>query len=156
MNGRQVLTHLAAGWDGSPESGNTMIVAQQPMIDLPDPAPPPERDHRGRFARNNRIASQGGRARAAALTPRRRRAIARKGYRSMVARHFAGDRSAQRRYLVALAIHNYEVMAAVPGGLGLAVRRAAGHPGPIQDWRAAHYTSSLLYGDHRDVDFRED
>lgn len=122
-------------------------------MDLPDPAPPAERDARGRFTRNNTISSQGGRARAQALTARRRRAIARKGYRVMLRRHFGGDRTAQARYLAALGVHNYEAMAGVTGGLGLAVRRAARHPGPIQEWRSAYYTQNLYTGDHIDVDF---
>jgi hypothetical protein len=122
-------------------------------MDLPDPAPPRQRDANGRFVTNNQIAREGGRARAQVLTARRRRAIARKGYRTMVRRHFGGDRTAQARYFAALGIHNYEAMTAVTGGLGLSVRRAARHPGPIQEWRAAYYTQDLYTGDHIDVDF---
>jgi hypothetical protein len=110
-------------------------------------------DSKGRFTKGNTLAQKGGRARAAALTRRRRRAIARKGYRAMVRKHFGGDDHAQRAYFAALGVYNYEVQAAVTGGLGLVVRRAARHPGPIQDWRAAYYTGDLLTGAHRDVNF---
>lgn len=105
----------------------------------------PDRDSKGRFTKGNAQAAAGGRARAAKLTKRRRRA--------MVRRHFGGDDRAQRAYFAALGLYNYEAMAGVTGGLGLAVRRAARHPGPIQDWRASYYTSNLFTGDHRDVDF---
>ena len=112
-----------------------------------------ERDNRGRFTKGNTFAAAGGRARADKLTRRRRRAIARKARRAMVRKHFGGDDRAQRRYFAALGLHNYEAMAAVTGGLGLAVRRLAAHPGPIQDWRARYYTQDLYSGEHRDVEF---
>lgn len=115
-----------------------------------------DRDSKGRFTRGNAYAAAGGRARAAKLTRRRRRAIARKARRAMVRKHFGGDDRAQRAYLAALGVHNYEAMAAVSGGLGLAVRRAAVHPGPIQDWRARYYTDNLFTGAHRDVNFYGD
>lgn len=91
------------------------------------------RDSKGRFTRGNTYAADGGRA--------------------MVRKHFGGDDRAQRRYLAELGYYNYEVMAAVTGGLGLSVRRAAAHPGPIQDWRAKFYTEDLFTGSHRDIDF---
>lgn len=49
---------------------------------------------------------------------------------------------------------SYEVQAGAyePGS---PLRPNARHPGPVQDWRAAYYTSSLLYGDHIDVEFME-
>ncbi len=120
------------------------------MKDLPDPQL--NRDARGRFIAGNHAASAGGRARAAKLSRRRRKAIARKGYRVMVARHFGGDRQAQRKYLAQLGAYNYEVMAGsyLPSS---PLRSNASHPGPIQDWRARYYTPSLLFGEHRDVEF---
>ena len=111
------------------------------------------RDSKGRFTRGNTYAADGGRARAAKLSKRRRKAIARKARRAMVRKHFGGDDRAQRRYFAQLGTYNYEVMAAVTGGLGLSVRRAAAHPGPIQDWRARFYTEDLFTGSHRDVNF---
>lgn len=70
----------------------------------------------------------------------------------MVARHFGGDRQAQRKYLAALGAYVYEVMAGsyLPGS---PLRSNASHPGPIQDWRARHYTPNLFTGAHRDVEF---
>lgn len=123
----------------------------QLIEDLPEPAPPRQRDNRGRFVRNNRISSQGGRARAAALSRRRRRAIARKGRRAMVLRHFGGDDHAQRRYWAQLGAYVYERMAGAyrPGS---PLRPNAAHPGPIQDWRATYYTGDLLRGQWRDED----
>ena len=112
-----------------------------------------DRDSQGRFTKGNAFAAQGGRARADALTQRRRKAIARKARRAMVRKHFGGDDHAQRRYLGQLGRYNYEVMAGVTGGLGLSVRRATAHPGPIQDWRARYYTEDLFTGAHRDVNF---
>lgn len=111
-----------------------------------------DRDSRGRFAPGNSAASAGGRARAAKLSQRRRRAIARKGYRAMVARHFAGDYRAQRHYISALGAYNYEVMAGAyePGN---PLRPNARHPGPIQEFLARYWQQSLLDGPHLDVPF---
>lgn len=127
------------------------VPLSEPLVkDLPDPQL--NRDARSRFIAGNHAASAGGRARAAKLTRRRRRAIARKGYRAMVARHFGGDRQAQRHYLAQLGIYNYEVMCGsfMPGS---PLRTNATHPGAIQDWRARYYTSDLFAGAHRDVEF---
>lgn len=72
----------------------------------------------------------------------------------MVARHFGGDRQAQRHYLAQLGVFVYERMAGsfLPGS---PLRTNATHPGAIQDWRARYYTPSLLSGEHRDVQFME-
>lgn len=107
-----------------------------------------DRDARGRFAAGNHAASAGGRARAAKLSKRRRRAIARKGYRAMVARHFGGDSQAQKKFFGELGIYNSERVFE-----GTPIRVLARHPGPIQDWRARYYTDNLFAGAHRDVDF---
>ena len=56
-------------------------------------------DERGRFARGNGWASVGGRARAARLSPERRREIARAGWRGLVAKRFGGDVVAAKRFL---------------------------------------------------------
>jgi hypothetical protein len=110
--------------------------------------PQPERDHRGRFVAGNQIASAGGQARAAKLTPRRRRAIARKARRAMVRKHFAGDDRAQRKYLAALGVWNSEKVF-----IGTPIPVRAQHPGPIQEWRSRYYQLDLLNGLHRDVEF---
>jgi hypothetical protein len=52
------------------------------------------KDERGRFTPRNGYASAGGKARAARLTPERRRAIARAGWLALVSRYFAGDAAA--------------------------------------------------------------
>lgn len=72
----------------------------------------------------------------------------------MVRKHFGGDDRAQRRYLADLGAYIYERMAGAfrPGS---PLRPNASHPGPIQDWRAEHYTQDLFTGDHRDVEFYE-
>ena len=121
---------------------------------MPDPAPARQRDARVRFVANNIISKEGGRARAAALSPRRRRAIARKGWRVMCAKHFGSDRTAQRRYLAALGTWVYERMAGsfLPGS---PLRTSSRHPGPIQDWRSAYYTSDLFTGEYLDIEFME-
>ncbi len=106
------------------------------------------RDARGRFTPGNTAASAGGRARAAKLSRRRRRAIARQGYRAMVARHFDGDERAQRKYFAALGLWNSE---RVFEGTPVPVR--ASHPGPIQEWRARFYQLGLFAGLHLDVVF---
>ena len=111
-----------------------------------------ERDSRGRFQRGNQIAAIGGHARAAKLSKRKRRAIARKGYRAMVAKHFAGDVRAQRRYFADLGRYAYEVQAGafLPGS---PLRPNAQHPGPIQDWLSRYWQPDLLHGPHLDVQF---
>jgi hypothetical protein len=107
-----------------------------------------ERDARGRFVTGNTVASTGGRARAAALSKRRRRAIARKARRVMVAKHFGGDDRAQRRYFADLGVWNSEK---VFTGTPVPVR--ASHPGPIQEWRSRYYQYGLFAGPHLDVEF---
>lgn len=53
----------------------------------------------GRFLPGHSLASKGGKARAAALTPERRRDIARQGRQAMIARHFNGDAYAADQWL---------------------------------------------------------
>ena len=105
------------------------------------------RDEKGRFTKDNPFAAQGGRARAAKLSKRRRRAIARKGRRAMVEKHFAGDDRAQRAYFAALGRWNYEQMAAIPetwSTLGASVRRAARHPGSPNDFLTVYWQGKLF------------
>lgn len=61
----------------------------------------PERDEQGRFLPGHRWASKGGQARARALTPERRREIARLGWRALVKRRFNGDAKAAKAWLTA-------------------------------------------------------
>ena len=111
------------------------------------------RDAKGRFLPGNPEAAAGGRARAKKLSRRRRRAIARKGYRIMVKKHFLGDYLAQKKYFAALGRWNYEQMTAVTGGLGLSVKLATRHPGRPTDFLAAYWQLDLLRGEHNDVQF---
>ncbi len=115
--------------------------------------PRPHRDARGRFTRGNAMAGAGGRARAAKLSPRRRRQIARKARAALVRKHFHGDDRAQRHYLAALGAYAYEVQAGAFVS-GSPLRPHAWHPGPIQDWLAHYWTPDLFTGDHIDVDFQ--
>lgn len=112
------------------------------------------RDARGRFAPGNTIASAGGHARARKLTRRRRRAIARKGWRMLVKRRFDGDANCQKHYLAALGAYAYEVQAGAYDPRS-PLRPNATHPGTIQEFRARFYQLDLLRGPHRDIDFME-
>ncbi len=105
---------------------------------------------RGQFQPGNEFARLGGQARAARLSKRRRREIARRGWDAMVERHFAGDQIAAKHYLAALGTWNSEK---VFEGTPVPVRGR--HPGPIQEWLAAYWTPDLFTGDHIDVDFME-
>ena len=106
------------------------------------------RDERGRFTTGNAAASAGGRARAAKLSARRRRAIARQGYRAMVARHFGGDERAQRAYFAALGLWNSE---RVFEGTSVPVR--ASYPGKPSEFLTKYWQLELFRGEHLDVYF---
>ena len=112
-----------------------------------------QRGPNGRFLPGNTVAGAGGRARAAKLSKRRRRQIAKQGYRAMVNRHFGGDDRAQRAYLAELGRWAYEQQAAVDVGLGASVAMATRHPGPIQEFRARFYQMELFSPLNREVDF---
>ncbi len=57
-------------------------------------------DAHERRAHLKRIASLGGKARAARLSPERRREIARQGFQALVRRRFGGDRGAAIAHLI--------------------------------------------------------
>ena len=105
-------------------------------------------DHRGRFTRGNTLAAAGGRARAAKLSRRRRKAIARKGYRAMVRKHFLGDYRAQRAYWAALGMWNSEKVF-----VGTPVPVRAADPGKPQDFLTRYWQLQLMNGAHLDVQF---
>lgn len=111
-----------------------------------------QRDRRGRFVKGNTIASAGGQARAAKLSPRRRKAIARLARRRMVERHFGGDDRQQRQYFAELGRYAYEAQAGSYRERS-PLRTAVRHPGPIQDWRARKLTFSLFDAINQDVVF---
>ena len=106
------------------------------------------RDARGRFTTGNTAASAGGRARAAKLSARRRRQIARQGYRAMVAKCFHGDERAQRAYFAALGLWNSE---RVFEGTPVPVR--ASYPGKPNEFLTRYWQLELFRGLHLDVEF---
>ena len=66
------------------------------------------RGARGRFTSGNEYASHGGQARAAKLTPERRRAIARAACWARVLKRFAGDEAAAKSWWASRG-HDLEV-----------------------------------------------
>ena len=112
------------------------------------------RDTQGRFTSGNAFAAEGGRARAKKLSKRRRRAIARKAYRAMVKKHFAGDYRAQKAYFRALGLWNSE-----KPFVGTPIPVRATDPGKPTDFLARYWQLSLFSaaghpeGSHLDVDF---
>ena len=106
------------------------------------------RDSRGRFAPGNAYASKGGLARAAKLSRRRRRQIARMGYRAMVEKHVLGDYRAQRHYFAALGVWNSEKVF-----IGTPVPVRAKDPGKPTDFLTRYWQLDLFVGLHRDIDF---
>lgn len=58
------------------------------------------RDSKGRFAKNNKISSLGGKARAKKLTPEQRSAIARKGFAAFKDKYFDGSTSDAMQWLI--------------------------------------------------------
>ncbi len=105
------------------------------------------RDDKGRFVKGNSIAAEGGRARAAKLSRRRRRAIARKAYRAMVEKHFAGDFNAQKAYFAALGLWNSEKVF-----IGTPIPVRATDPGKPADFLARYWQLGLFKGTHLDVE----
>jgi hypothetical protein len=79
-----------------------------------------------------RIAPLGGRARAAQLTPARRREIARQGFQAMVDRHFGGDRVAALAWLTAkgLTAQDRWIAEGLASRGGPLLHRLADDPGP--------------------------
>ena len=107
-----------------------------------------DHDQKGRFTPGNSLAAAGGRARAAKLSRRRRKAIARKGYRAMVKKHFLGDFQAQRAYWAALGVWNSEKVF-----IGTPVPVRATDPGKPQDFLSHYWQLQLMQGAHLDVEF---
>jgi hypothetical protein len=96
------------------------------------------RDQFGRFMQGNRFAALGGKARARALSPKRRREIAAAARAAMVRKHFAGDDAAQRCYFAELGCYNGDPYRGDP------VPQRFFHPGPIQEWLARHQQLPLF------------
>lgn len=112
--------------------------------------PRAQRDAYGRFVKGNAIAKRGGHARAAALSPRRRRKIAKQGWRGLVKRRFAGDERAAKAWVGAVGAYHYDRLVLDLYG---AIRPAYPHPGDPVEFRAKLYQLYLLAGTHLEVDF---
>lgn len=113
----------------------------------------PQRDRYGRFAKGNRISKRGGHARAHALSPKRRRQIAKQGWRGLVAKQFGGDERAAKAWWGAIGAWNYDQQLA---GLGWYLRGVFPHPGSPTDFRAQLYQTNLFDPLLREPDFYGD
>lgn len=109
-----------------------------------------QRKTNGRFAKGNTISRRGGHARARALSPRRRRQIAKQGWAGLVAKRFGGDERAAKAWWGALGAYHYDQQLA---GLGWYLRGVFPHPGTPTEFRAKRYQASLFDGLVREVDF---
>ncbi|MCO6450407.1 MAG: hypothetical protein J5I90_06420 [Caldilineales bacterium] len=86
------------------------------------------RDSKGRFTRGNPYAARGGRARAQALSPQRRREIARLGFAALVETRFDGDSDMARGWLGSVGAWAGDVYRGTPW-------QRFQHPGGIDDYR---------------------
>lgn len=120
----------------------------QPMIVVNESRP--QRKANGRFAKGNTISRRGGHARAHALTPRRRRQIAKQGWRGLVAKQFGGDERAAKRWWGALGAYHYDQQLY---GIGWLMRGVFPHPGTPTEFRARLYQSNLFDCLVREPDF---
>ncbi|MCB0182652.1 MAG: hypothetical protein KDE31_00225 [Caldilineaceae bacterium] len=109
-----------------------------------------QRNRNGQFARGNSISKRGGRARAHALTPTRRRQIARQGWRGLVAKRFDGDERAAKLWVGAIGAYHYDQRLA---GLGWYLRPVFPHPGQPTEFRARLYQAGLFDPMLREPDF---
>lgn len=110
----------------------------------------PQRSRNGRFAKGNRISQRGGRARAAALSPRRRRQIAKAGWAGLVAKRFGGDERAARTWWGAIGAYHYDQQLFT---LGWIMRGVFPHPGTPTEFRAQLYQAGLFDQMLRESDF---
>lgn len=113
----------------------------------------PQRGAGGKFAKGNTISQRGGQARAAKLSPRRRRKIAKQGWAGLVQRRFGGDERAAKQWIGAVGAYHYDRGLR---GLGWYLRPVFPHPGDPSAFRAKLYQASLFDGLVREVDFYGD
>jgi len=92
------------------------------------------------FERGNEYAAVGGKARAAKLSPERRREIARAGWLGRVRRQFGGDEDAARAYVADLGRFAGDPYDGDP------VPRVYHHPGDANEYRARRYQLTLWGG----------
>jgi hypothetical protein len=109
------------------------------LIDLEERRP--QRGRGGRFAKGNTISRRGGHARAQALTPRRRRQIAKAGWAGLVQRRFGGDERAAKAWWGAIGAYHYDQQVMDIYG---AIRPAFLHPGEPTEFRARLYQTGLF------------
>jgi hypothetical protein len=93
-----------------------------------------------RFTQGNTYAAEGGRARAAKLSPERRREIARLGWLGRVHRQFGGDVDAARAYVADLGRWAGDPYDGDP------IPRVYQHPGEPSEYRARRYQLTLWDG----------
>ena len=110
----------------------------------------PQRKANGKFAKGNTISKRGGHARARALSPRRRRQIAKQGWAALVARRFAGDERAAKRWWGAMGAYHYDRQVMDIYG---AIRPAFPHPGTPTEFRSRLYQTNLFDCLVREPDF---
>ena len=110
----------------------------------------PQRRGNGQFAPGNSISSRGGRARAAKLSPRRRRQIAKSGWVGLVDRRFGGDERAAKLWVGAVGAFHYDQQLQ---GLGWYLRPAFPPPGTPSQFRARLYQAGLFDPMLREPDF---
>jgi hypothetical protein len=92
------------------------------------------------FTQGNAYAAEGGRARAAKLSPERRREIARAGWLGRVRRQFGGDVDAARAYIADLGRWAGDPYDGDP------IPRVYQHPGEPSEYRARRYQLPLFGG----------
>lgn len=112
--------------------------------------PSRQRSASGKFVKGNHYAKRGGHARAAKLSQRRRRQIAKQGWQGLVNRRFAGDERAAKAWVGAVGAHAYDRRLFDIYG---AIRPAFPHPGEPSEFRSRLYQLYLLAGAHLDVNF---
>ena len=96
------------------------------MMNQPDP----NRSAGGKFAKGNTISSKGGQARAAKLSKRRRRQIAKQGFQALVDKRFNGNRQLAKNWVGDIGAHNYAK------STGLRLKACFAHPGEPEEYVA--------------------
>ncbi|MEZ4684159.1 MAG: hypothetical protein R2932_59110 [Caldilineaceae bacterium] len=109
-----------------------------------------QRNANGRFAKGNTISKHGGKARARALSSRRRRQIAKQGWAALVTKRFGGDERAAKAWWGAMGAYHYDQQVLDIYG---AIRPAFPHPGDPSDFRSRLYQTSLFDCQVREVAF---
>ena len=107
------------------------------------------RDARGRFQAKNPFASRGGNARAKKLSKRRRKKIARLGWKGLVERRFEGNEAAARFWWGKVGAHTYARLAV--GGTAIPWKSVFDYPGSPEEFMT--WYRRLFPGCDQDVAF---